>query len=49
MGLQAYTQLAAAEGAVHAYAVITGETWKPYVGQTLSRQAAVAELDAFGE
>ena len=52
-GLQAYAQLAAAEGAIHAYAAATGETWKPYVGpdnnQTLSRQAAVAELDAFGE
>ena len=31
MGLQAYSQLAAAEGAVDAYGAITGETWKPYV------------------
>ena len=30
MGLQAYALMAAAEGAVHAYAHITGETWKPY-------------------
>jgi hypothetical protein len=45
--------LAVAEGAVNAYAVITGETWKPYVGpdknQTLSRQAAVPEREALGE
>jgi hypothetical protein len=45
--------LAAAEGAVNAYAVITGQTWKPYAGpdnnQTLSRQAAVPEREAFGE
>ena len=54
MGLQAYAQLAAAEGAVEAYAAITGETWKPYVAptdlsQTVDRQAATVELAAFGE
>jgi hypothetical protein len=54
MGLQAYAQLAAAEGAVDAYGTITGETWKPYVGpadntQSVDRQAAAAELEAFGE
>jgi hypothetical protein len=53
MGLRPAPSWPRAEGAVNAYAVITGETWKPYVGpdnnQTLSRQAAVAELDAFGE
>jgi hypothetical protein len=53
MGLQAYAQLAAAEGAVDAYGSITGETWKPYVApadnaQPLDRQAAAAELEAFG-
>jgi hypothetical protein len=50
--LAAWAQFAAA-GAVHAYAIITGETWKPYVGpdnnQTLGRRAGVAELEAFGE
>jgi ribosomal protein L17 len=54
MGLQAFAQLAAAEGAVHAYAAITGEEWKPYVApadntQSVNRQSATAELGAFGE
>ena len=45
--------LAAAEGAVHAYAAITGDEWKPYEGPSVpagnvSRQAAAAELDALG-
>jgi hypothetical protein len=53
MGLQAYAQLAAAEGAVDAYGAITGETWKPYVApadnaQPLDQQAAAVELEAFG-
>jgi hypothetical protein len=53
MGLQAYAQLAAAEGAVDAYGAIIGETWKPYVApadnaQPLDQQAAAAELEAFG-
>jgi hypothetical protein len=30
MGLQAYALMAAADGAVHAYAHITGNDWKPY-------------------
>ena len=30
MGLQAVTLMAAAEGAVHAYAHVTGDEWKPY-------------------
>ena len=52
-GLTAYALLAAAEGAVHAYAAITGEEWKPYEGPSVpagnvSRQAAAAELDALG-
>ena len=51
-GLAACAQLAAAEGAIHAYAAATGETWKPYVGpdnnQTLS-PARSPNLDAFGE
>jgi hypothetical protein len=54
MGLQAYAQLAAADGAVSAYSEITGETWKPYVAptdnsQAVDRQAATAELGAFGD
>jgi hypothetical protein len=52
-GLQAYALLAAAEGAVSAYAHITGETWKPYVAplpnsQSVAPQSAKAELAAFG-
>ena len=53
MGLQAYGQLAAAEGAVAAYREIIGEDWKPFVpaadnSQTVDRKAASAELSAFG-
>ena len=52
-GLTAYALMAAAEGAVHAYAEITGDDWKPYVAPpqapaSVSRQSAAAELDAFG-
>ena len=52
-GLAAFALYAAATGAVHAYAEITGEDWKPYVApvdqpRTVSRQAAAAELDALG-
>lgn len=52
MGLQAYALLAAAEGAVDAYAHVTGNDWKPYVGtstpaQGLARQSAAAQLSAF--
>ena len=50
-GLTAYALMAAALGAAHAYAEITGEDWKPYEGhatseRSISRQAAAAELDA---
>jgi hypothetical protein len=53
-GLQAYALLSAAEGAVDAYADVTGETWKPYEAprlnsQSVSRQSAAAEIAAFGE
>jgi hypothetical protein len=53
MGLQAFALLAAAEGAVSAYAHITGEDWKPYeaprsASQSVSRQSADAEMAAFG-
>ncbi len=50
--VQAYAALAAAQGAIDAYAEITGETWKPYVGnaqpgRTVNAQAAAAQLAAF--
>ena len=53
-GLQAHALLSAAEGAVDAYADVTGETWKPYEAprlnsQSVSRQSAAAEIAAFGE
>jgi hypothetical protein len=53
MGLQAYALMAAAEGAVSAYAHITGEDWKPYEAPTApasstSRQSAEAQMAAFG-
>lgn len=53
MGLQAYALMAAAEGAIHAYAHIIGEEWKPYeaplsaTGST-SRKSAAEEMGAFG-
>ncbi|WP_145144366.1 hypothetical protein [Roseomonas gilardii] len=52
MARQSYALLAAAEGAVAAYAEITGNDWKPYVsstpeGQAVSRQAAAARASAF--
>lgn len=52
MAVQSLATLAAAEGAVSAYAHATGNTWKPYVpstpeGQGISRQAAAARMSAF--
>ena len=52
MALQSFALLAAAEGAIAAYADITGETWKPYEAPlapaaTVSRQSAAAEMAAF--
>ena len=53
MGLQAHALLAAAEGAVGAYAEVTGEAWKPYERQpelgvpAVTRQAAAAQMAAF--
>ncbi|MBV8095317.1 MAG: hypothetical protein JO110_19225 [Acetobacteraceae bacterium] len=55
MGLQAYALLAAAEGAISAYAHVTGEDWKPYDGnnqgssQSLARRSAAEEMAAFGQ
>jgi hypothetical protein len=53
MGLQTYALMAAAEGAVSAYAHITGEDWKPYEApaapaSSTSRQSAEAQMAAFG-
>ena len=53
MAHQAHALFSAAQGAVAAYARITGETWKPYerhveaVVPAVSRQAAAAQLSAF--
>lgn len=52
VGLQAYALLAAAHGAVDAYAQVCGQDWKPYEGtqapaQHVTRQAAAAQASAF--
>ena len=52
MALQSFALLAAAEGAIAAYADITGETWKPYEAPTapaatVSRKSAAVEMAAF--
>jgi hypothetical protein len=52
MALQSFALMAAAEGAVAAYADITGETWKPYAAATppaasVARKAAAVEMAAF--
>ena len=52
-GLTTYALLAAAEGAVHAYAEITGEDWKPYTpppvaSVSVNRRSAAAEIEALG-
>ena len=52
MALQSFALLAAAEGAIAAYADNTGETWKPYEAPTapaaaVSRQSAAAEMAVF--
>lgn len=56
VGLQARALLVAAEGAVSAYAHLTGEEWKPYTppaipsgaAPAVSREAAKAQMGAFG-
>ena len=53
MGLQAYALMAAAEGAVHAYAHVTGDEWKPYeapvaASSSTSRKSAAEQMAAFG-
>lgn len=50
VGLQAYALLAAAHGAVDAYAYVCGSDWKPYEGmggQAVSRQAISMQAGAF--
>ena len=54
MGLQAHALMAAAEGAVHAYAHITGDEWKPYeaaipAASTVQRRSADAMRAALEE
>ena len=53
MAVQAFALLAAAEGAVDAYAQVTGSDWKPYQGtgrpaMAVDRQAAAAQIAALG-
>ena len=50
--MQAYGLLAAAQGAVDAFAAVTGSDWKPYqpsqsAAQGVTRKAAQAEVSAF--
>jgi hypothetical protein len=51
MGLQAHALVAAAEGAVSAYAHLTGTEWKPYEAPShspnVSRASAAAQIGAF--
>ncbi|HEY1931451.1 MAG TPA: hypothetical protein VGG99_05525 [Acetobacteraceae bacterium] len=52
MALQSFALMAAAEGAIAAYADLTGETWKPYEAPTppaasVARKAAAVEMAAF--
>ncbi len=53
MGLQAHALIAAAEGAVSAYAHLTGAEWKPYEmpsqAPSVSRGSAATQLGAFGD
>ena len=53
MAAQAFALLAAAEGAVDAYAQVTGSDWKPYQGtgrpaMAVNKQAAAAQIAALG-
>ena len=53
IGLQAFALLAAAEGAVDAYAHVTGSDWKPYEGSArpamaVDRQVAAAQMATLG-
>ncbi len=53
LSLKAYATLAAAEGAISAYAHIIGSEWKPYTsptdgGASVSNRAATAQAEALG-
>ena len=53
LSVKAYATLAAAEGALSAYAHIIGSEWKPYTspsdnGAAVSRDAASAQAAALG-
>ena len=53
MALQAFAQLAAADGAIAAYREITGDEWQPYVApadstSSVARRSATEEMAAFG-
>lgn len=53
MGLQAFALMAAAEGAAHAYAHITGEEWKAYEApvpatSSVGTRSATEQMKAFG-
>jgi hypothetical protein len=52
MALQSFALMATAEGAISAYAEITGEDWKPYAAPapasaSIARKSASAEMAAF--
>jgi hypothetical protein len=52
MALQSFALMAAAEGAISAYAEITGEDWKPYEAPaspavSVARKSAAVEMAAF--
>jgi hypothetical protein len=52
MALQSFALMAAAEGAIAAYAEVTGEDWKPYkaptaLAATVARKSAAVEMAAF--
>ena len=52
MALQSFALMAAAEGAIAAYADVTGEDWKPYeapapASASVARQSAPVEMAAF--
>ena len=52
MALQSFALMAAADGAIAAYAHVTGEDWKPYEAptapaSTVARKSAAVEMAAF--
>jgi hypothetical protein len=52
MALQSFALMAAADGALSAYADITGDEWKPYLAPvapaaSVARKSAAVEMSAF--